>query len=61
MMEIPKCGRCSRERTMGTSEYPMDSYDYSPLQVVTGQPLGWYSADDGEVCPECMTEMIARQ
>lgn len=36
----------------------MDAYDYNPLQVMTNQPLGWYSGDDGEVCPECMTKMI---
>jgi hypothetical protein len=39
----------------------MDSYDYNPLQVITGQPLGWYSGDDGEVCPECMTATIRGQ
>jgi hypothetical protein len=39
----------------------MDSYDYSPLQVITGKPLGWYSGDDGEVCPEDMTKMLAGQ
>jgi hypothetical protein len=40
---------------------PMDAYDYNPLQVVTGQPVGWYSGDDGEVCPECMTKTLGRQ
>lgn len=53
-----KCLMCQRERTLGTSEHPMDAYDYNPLQVVTGRPLGWYSGDDGEICPECMTETI---
>jgi hypothetical protein len=36
----------------------MDSYDYSPVQVITGQPFGWYSGDDGEICPEDMELMI---
>jgi len=53
-MEIQKCGVCGRERTLE------DAYDYSPLQVITGQPIGWYSADDGEICPEDMTKMMAR-
>lgn len=54
-MDVPTCGQCGRERTL------QDAYDYSPLQVVTGQPLGWYSADDGEFCPECMTTMLRSQ
>ena len=36
----------------------MDAYDYNPLQVITRQPLGWYSGDDGELCPECMTKTM---
>jgi hypothetical protein len=48
----PKCSLCRRERTIN------DAYDYNPLQAITGQPLGWYSGDDGEVCPECMTKTI---
>ena len=51
----PKCSSCSRPRTIA------DAYDYNPLQVVTGQPLGWYSGDDGEVCPECMTRIVGGQ
>ena len=58
-MDIPKCGSCQRERSLGDSaEHAMDAYDYTPMQVVTGQPFGWYSGDDGEVCPECMTTML---
>lgn len=53
-IEPPKCGPCGRERTL------RDAYDYNPIQVVTGRPLGWYSGDDGEICPECMTELIGR-
>lgn len=54
-IEIPKCSICRRERTLD------DAYDYNPLQAITGQPLGWYSGDDGEVCPEDMTRMMSRQ
>lgn len=54
MSEIQKCSMCHRERTLDG----MDVYDYSPLQVVTGQPLGWYSGDDGEVCPEDMSKIM---
>lgn len=49
---------CRRKRTLGDSGHPMDSYDYAPMQVITGQPLGWYSGDVGEVCPECMEQTI---
>ena len=53
--KVPQCGMCGRERTIA------DVYDYNPLQVVMGQPLGWYSAGDGEICPECMTKTIRGQ
>ena len=58
MIEIPKCSSCQRERTLGDADHPMDAYDYSPMQVITGQPIGWYAGTDGEVCPECMTKML---
>lgn len=58
MTAIPRCGLCQRERTLGNSEHPMDAYDYNPLQVLTGQSLGWYSGDDGEICPEDMEKMV---
>jgi hypothetical protein len=61
MNEIPTCSICKRQRTLGEGDHPMDSYDYSPMQVVTGKPLGWYSGEDGEVCPEDMTKMMQRQ
>jgi hypothetical protein len=57
-IEPPKCSSCQRERDI---KRPMDAYDYNPLQAITGQPFGWYSGDDGEVCPECMTSMIRGQ
>lgn len=52
---VPICGMCQRERTLD------DAYDYHPIQVITGRPLGWYSCDDGEVCPECMTKTMSGQ
>ena len=52
MSTVPTCNSCSRERTLA------DAYDYNPIQALTGAPLGWYSGDDGEVCPECMTKML---
>ncbi|QDB74936.1 hypothetical protein KNU57_gp68 [Gordonia phage Valary] len=52
---VPTCGMCQRERTLA------DAYDYNPLQVITGQPVGWYSGDDGEVCPQCMTKTLNGQ
>ena len=55
--EMPKCVMCGRYRGIEG----MDAYDYNPVQVITGQPLGWYSGDDGEMCPECMTETIRGQ
>lgn len=51
----PVCDVCKRERTM------QDAYDYNPLQVVTGQPLGWYSGDDGELCGPCMARIMGGQ
>lgn len=60
-MDPHKCSLCRRERTMGDSEHPMDAYDYSPIQALTGQPLGWYSGEDGEVCPECMRDKLVNQ
>ncbi len=52
---IPICAICERKRTI------QDAYDYNPLQVITGQRLGWYSGDDGEICGECMTRTIRAQ
>lgn len=49
---VQKCIICGRERTVE------DAYDYNPLQVVTGRPLGWYSGDDGEICPQDMEKML---
>lgn len=55
---VQTCSLCRRERTLADPAHPMDAYDYTPMQVMTGQPLGWYSGDDGEVCPECMTKNL---
>lgn len=53
-IEPPQCSECGRSRTL------RDAYDYNPIQVVTGQRLGWYSAEDGEMCPECMARLLGR-
>lgn len=50
--QIQTCSSCGRDRTLD------DAYDYNPIQALTGRPLGWYSGDDGEVCPQCMTAMM---
>lgn len=52
---VPTCSLCRRQRTVS------DAYDYNPLQVITGQPVGWYSGDDGEVCPQCMAKTLNGQ
>ena len=54
-VNIPACVMCQRERTLE------DAYDYNPIQAITGKPLGWYSADDGEFCGDCMTRTIRGQ
>lgn len=48
------CDECGRERDLS------DVNDYSPLQVLTGSPVGWYSGSDGEMCGACMANLIAR-
>lgn len=53
-LEPIECAVCHRERTPGDA-------DYNPMQVILGQPLGWYSGDDGEICPEDMAEMLRKQ
>ena len=55
---IQTCTKCRRvRRAVG-----VDAKDYSPVQVILGQPLGWYSnADEGDLCPECMTSLIRDQ
>lgn len=55
---VPRCVICKRERTAGDPAHPMDAYDYSAVQVIAGQPVGWYSGDDGEICPEDMANML---
>lgn len=45
-----KCGVCGLVRT--------DEPDYSPIQLILGQEVGWYSGDDGEICPKDMQELF---
>lgn len=53
--KLPRCGSCGRERRLE------DGGDYHPAQVLMGQQLGWYSGDDGELCPDCMTKTLRGQ
>lgn len=53
MVTITWCSICQCVRTT--------EHDYSPLQVLMGQPLGWYSGSDGEICPEDMSKMMRSQ
>ena len=55
MAEIQKCSSCGRERTIE------DVNDYTPMQVVMGAPLGWYSGSDGEMCPEDVERVMRGQ
>jgi hypothetical protein len=46
---IPTCTECDRKRTI----YDVD--DYSPLQIISMRPLGWYShPKEGDICGTCM-------
>lgn len=58
---VVRCSLCGRPRMRGTAEYPMDDTDYSVMQVLTDKPIGWYSGEDGEVCPEDMARSLANQ
>jgi len=46
------CAKCGRERRED------ERLDYTPVQVVVGAALGWYSGDDGEMCGDCMSELL---
>ncbi|MEV4902378.1 hypothetical protein AB0K08_13675 [Citricoccus sp. NPDC055426] len=46
-----ECSSCGQPR-------PADETAYNPMQAITGGPLGWYSGDDGEICSDCMTNII---
>lgn len=50
MSEIT-CSICGKPRTP-------DVPSYTPIQAMTGQPLGWYSGDDGEICPKDIAELM---
>jgi hypothetical protein len=32
--------------------------EYNAIQAITGQPLGWYSGDDGEFCPDDIAKLM---
>ena len=48
-----ECDNCNAVRG------PNDT-DYNPLALIMGTPSnpGWYSADDGEFCGECMEHLF---
>jgi hypothetical protein len=35
-----------------------DEPEYSAIQPMTGQPLGWYNGDDGSFCPKHIAAMM---
>jgi hypothetical protein len=45
-----KCIDCGKQRT--------NEPDYSPIQAVLRLPLGWYSGDDGEFCPDDIAKIM---
>lgn len=49
------CADCGRARTLA------DDYDYTPLQLVTGRPLGWFNGDHEQMCGECLTATMRGQ
>jgi hypothetical protein len=49
------CASCRRKRTLA------DDYDYNPLQLVTGRPLGWYNGEDEQLCGQCLTATMRGQ
>lgn len=53
LMATKVCAECGVERAPGDP-------DYSPVQVVLGGAIGWYSGDDGEFCGPCMAALIRR-
>ena len=54
-LPVQRCSLCRRERGL------QDVFDYHPLQMLTGAPLGWYSGADGELCPQCCTLTLRTQ
>lgn len=47
---MPTCSDCGKTRT--------NEPDYTFIQPITGQPLGWYSGDDGEFCPDDIAKLM---
>lgn len=42
------CAGCGRARTLA------DDYDYTPMQLFTGRPLGWFNGDGEQMCGDCL-------
>lgn len=51
--DAPECQLCGAKRSPGTP-------DYDPVALITAGRIGWYSGDDGEMCPTCMAEAMGR-
>ena len=49
------CAACSRQRTLA------DDYDYTPLQLFTGRPLGWFNGDGEQMCGDCLGKSMRGQ
>lgn len=49
------CAACRRPRTLA------DDYDYNPLQLVTGRPLGWFNGDGEQMCGDCLGKTMKGQ
>lgn len=49
------CAGCGRARTVA------DDYDYTPLQLFTGRPLGWFNGNGEQMCGECLTKTMKGQ
>lgn len=55
-----KCLACGRERDAYNN--PEDMHNYSPASIIIdGQPSGWYSGDDGEICQRCFRDLFYNQ
>jgi hypothetical protein len=49
--EAVTCDDCGKVRTTEP--------DYNPFALLVRGEVGWYSGNDGELCPPCIAGMIA--
>jgi hypothetical protein len=52
MTTMIACSHCRRTRTLA------DDYDYTPLQLFTGRPLGWFNSENEQMCGDCLTKSM---